>query len=67
MNQREQYSFILNIVLPAIERDGLHIKAAGAELVLKPTDPSVEAFINEARRSVTYSLSRSVVNAVSYL
>ncbi len=67
MNQREQYSFILNVMLPAIEREGLTIKTHyDGELTLTASDAAVTVFINELRSNLINALQRPVVNTASY-
>lgn len=67
MTKREQYSFILNILLPAVEREGMTIKTRrDGELTIRPTDPAVVNFISEMRRSLEAELQRPIINTVIY-
>ncbi|QLH64314.1 hypothetical protein SYMBAF_07140 [Serratia symbiotica] len=59
MTKRDQYSFILNVLLPTIEREGLTIKTHGSgKLTLSPEDPSVTCFIQDMRQRLTSALLR---------
>jgi isopenicillin N synthase-like dioxygenase len=61
MTKREQYSFILRVLLPTIEREGLTIKTNGSgELTLPPEDPTVTCFIQDMRQRLTSALQRPV-------
>ncbi|KFB99663.1 hypothetical protein GTGU_04102 [Trabulsiella guamensis ATCC 49490] len=67
MNKREQYSFILHVLLPAVEREGLTIKTShDGELTLTPDDPSVSLFISDMRRRLETALARPVASHSPY-
>lgn len=67
MTKREQYSFILRVLLPTIEREGLTIKTHGSgELTLSPEDPSVTCFIQDMRQRLTSALQRPVTPSSPY-
>ncbi|PNK92982.1 hypothetical protein [Serratia odorifera] len=67
MTKREQYSFILRVLLPTIEREGLTIKTNGSgELTLSPEDPTVTCFIQDMRQRLTSALQRPVSPSSPY-
>ena len=62
MTKRDQYNFILHVLLPAVEREGLTIKTRrDGELTLSSDDPSVSCFIDDMRQRLTTALQRPVV------
>jgi len=67
MTKRDQYNFILHVLLPAVEREGLTIKSRGdGELTLSSDDPSVSCFIDDMRQRLTTALQRPVVPSSPY-
>ena len=59
MTKRDQYNFILHVLLPAVEREGLTIKTRrDGELTLSSDDPSVSCFIDDMRQRLTTALLR---------
>ena len=67
MTRRDQYSFILHVLLPAIENEGLTIKTRrDGELTLNSDDPSVSRFIDDMRQRLTTALQRPVVQSSPY-
>lgn len=67
MSKRDSYFFILNAMLPDIERDGLTIKTRrNGELTLFPTDPSVIEFTKHLRQSLIAALNRPVAPSSPY-
>ncbi|ENT9722152.1 hypothetical protein ACFBBF_001146 [Escherichia coli] len=67
MSKRDQYNFILHVLLPAIQEEGLTIKTRSAgELTLLSTDPSVSEFISDIRQRLSAALSRPVVPSSPY-
>ncbi|HFD4470428.1 TPA: hypothetical protein ACF3PF_003618 [Citrobacter freundii] len=67
MTKRDQYNFILHVLLPAVEREGLTIKTRRAgELTLSSDDPSVSSFIEDMRQRLTTALQRPVVPSSPY-
>ncbi|TLU70422.1 hypothetical protein FFB58_00690 [Enterobacter sp. MF024] len=62
MSKREQYNFILHVLLPAIQEEGLTIKTRTAgEMTLLSSDPSVTDFIRDMRQRLSEALSRPAV------
>lgn len=62
MSKRDQYNFILHVLLPAIQEEGLTIKTRCAgELTLQSSDPSVSEFISDMRQRLSVALSRPAV------
>lgn len=67
MTRRDQYSFILHVLLPAIENEGLTIKTRrDGELTLSSNDPSVSSFIDDMRQRLTTALQRPAVPSSPY-
>lgn len=67
MTKRDQYNFILHVLLPAVEREGLTIKTRrDGELTLSSDDPSVSCFIDDMRLRLTTALQRPVVPSSPY-
>ncbi|MBJ8387988.1 hypothetical protein [Citrobacter cronae] len=67
MTRRDQYNFILHVLLPAIEREGLTIKTRrDGELTLFSDDPSVSCFIDDMRQRLTTALQRPAVPSSPY-
>lgn len=67
MTKRDQYNFILHVLLPAVEREGLTIKTRrDGELTLSSDDPSVSCFIDDMRQRLTTALQRPVVPSTPY-
>jgi hypothetical protein len=67
MTKHEKYSFILNVLLPTIERDGLTIKTHRCgELTLPPEDPTVGCFVQNMRQRLTSALQRPVTPSSPY-
>ncbi len=67
MTRRDQYSFILHVLLPAIENEGLTIKTRrDGELTLSSNDPSVSSFIDDMRQRLTTALQRPAVSSSPY-
>lgn len=67
MTRRDQYSFILHVLLPAIENEGLTIKTRrDGELTLSSNDPSVSSFIEDMRQRLTTALQRPAVPSSPY-
>lgn len=62
MSKRDQYNFILHVLLPAIQEEGLTIKTrAAGEMTLSPSDPSVSDFISDMSERLSAALSRPAV------
>lgn len=67
MTKRDQYNFILHVLLPAVEREGLTIKTRrDGELTLSSDDPSVSYFIDDMRQRLTTALQRPAVPSSPY-
>lgn len=67
MTKRDQYNFILHVLLPAVEREGLTIKTRrDGELTLSSDDPSVSCFIDDMRQRLTTELQRPAVPSSPY-
>ncbi|HDD9446335.1 TPA: hypothetical protein PBQ42_002104 [Escherichia coli] len=67
MTKRDQYNFILHVLLPAVEREGLTIKTRrDGELTLPSDDPSVSCFIDDMRQRLTTALQRPAVPSSPY-
>ncbi|EFC1798702.1 TPA: hypothetical protein ACQ7ZT_002474 [Escherichia coli] len=67
MTKRDQYNFILHVLLPAVEHEGLTIKTRrDGELTLSSDDPSVSCFIDDMRQRLTTALQRPVVPSSPY-
>lgn len=67
MSKRDQYNFILHVLLPAIQEEGLTIKTRCAgEVTLLSSDPSVSDFISDMRQRLSAALSRPVVPSSHY-
>jgi len=67
MTKRDQYNFILHVLLPAVEREGLTIKTRrDGELTLSSDDPSVSCFIDDMRQRLTTALQRPAVPSSPY-
>lgn len=67
MTKRDQYNFILHVLLPAVEREGLTIKTRrDGELTLSSNDPSVSCFIDDMRQRLTTALQRPAVPSSPY-
>lgn len=67
MTKRDQYNFILHVLLPAFEREGLTIKTRrDGELTLSSDDPSVSCFIDDMRQRLTTALQRPAVPSSPY-
>ena len=67
MTKRDQYNFILHVLLPAVEREGLTIKTRrDGELTLSSDDPSVSCFIDDMRQRLTTALLRPAVPSSPY-
>lgn len=67
MTKRDQYNFILHVLLPAVEREGLTIKTrSDGELTLSSDDPSVSCFIDDMRQRLTTALQRPAVPSSPY-
>lgn len=67
MTKRDQYNFILHVLLPAVEREGLTIKTRrDGELTLSSADPSVSSFIDDMRQRLTTALQRPAVPSSPY-
>lgn len=67
MTKRDQYNFILHVLLPAVEREGLTIKTRrDGELTLSSEDPSVSCFIDDMRQRLTTALQRPAVPSSPY-
>ncbi|EBX2814211.1 hypothetical protein ACSFCW_22495 [Yokenella regensburgei] len=67
MTRRDQYNFILHVLLPAVEREGLTIKTRrDGELTLSSDDPSVSCFIDDMRQRLTTALQRPAVPSSPY-
>lgn len=67
MTKRDQYNFILHVLLPAVEREGLTIKTRrDGELTLSSDDPSVSCFIDDMRQHLTTALQRPAVPSSPY-
>lgn len=67
MTKRDQYNFILHVLLPAVEREGLTIKTSrDGELTLSSDDPSVSCFIDDMRQRLTTALQRPTVPSSPY-
>lgn len=67
MTKRDQYNFILHVLLPAVEREGLTIKTRrDGELTLSSDDPSVSCFIDDMRQRLTTALQRQAVPSSPY-
>ena len=67
MTKRDQYKFILHVLLPAVEREGLTIKTRrDGELTLSSDDPSVSCFIDDMRQRLTTALQRPAVPSSPY-
>ncbi|HBR1366638.1 TPA: hypothetical protein L9L56_004462 [Klebsiella pneumoniae] len=60
MTRREKYQFILAVILPELERDGLTIKTrTGAEFSLTPDDQTGQEFITALRSRMAAALERA--------
>lgn len=58
MTRREQCNFILHVILPAIESEGLTVKTrCDGELTLPPEHPSVSCFVNDMRQHINKALN----------
>ncbi|HIE9847153.1 TPA: hypothetical protein ACXRYE_001305 [Klebsiella quasipneumoniae subsp. quasipneumoniae] len=67
MTKRDQYNFILHVIIPAIEQEGLTIKTRrDGEVTFLSTDPSVAEFVGNLRQSLSAALQRPVVPASVY-
>ncbi|MGP6881615.1 hypothetical protein ACTZON_27205 [Klebsiella pneumoniae] len=67
MTKRDQYNFILHVLLPAVEREGLTIKTRrDGELTISSDDPSVSCFIDDMRQRLTTALQRPAVPSSPY-
>jgi hypothetical protein len=67
MTKRDQYNFILHVLLPAVEREGLTIKTRrDGELTLSSDDPSVSCFIDDMRQRLTTALQRPAIPSSPY-
>ncbi|MDV0595774.1 MULTISPECIES: hypothetical protein [unclassified Enterobacter] len=67
MTKRDQYNFILHVLLPAVEREGLTIKTRrDGELTLSSDDPSVSCFIDDMRQRLTTALQHPAVPSSPY-
>lgn len=67
MTKRDQYNFILHVLLPAVEREGLTIKTRrDGELTLSSDDPYVSCFIDDMRQRLTTALQRPAVPSSPY-
>ncbi|EBG2974209.1 hypothetical protein LZ060_000103 [Salmonella enterica subsp. enterica serovar Cotham] len=67
MTKRDQYNFILHVLIPAVEREGLTIKTRrDGELTLSSDDPSVSCFIDDMRQRLTTALQRPAVPSSPY-
>ncbi|EJL1295634.1 hypothetical protein NL787_004205 [Salmonella enterica] len=67
MTKRDQYNFILHVLLPAVEREGLTIKTRrDGELTLSSDDPAVSCFIDDMRQRLTTALQRPAVPSSPY-
>lgn len=67
MTKRNQYNFILHVLLPAVEREGLTIKTRrDGELTLSSDNPSVSCFIDDMRQRLTTALLRPAVPSSPY-
>ncbi|WP_159236373.1 hypothetical protein [Raoultella terrigena] len=67
MTKREQYSFLLHVLIPAVEQEGLTIKTRrDGEVTFCSTDPAVVDFIDDLRQSLTAALQRPVAPASFY-
>ncbi|EDX4213625.1 hypothetical protein A6548_004174 [Salmonella enterica subsp. enterica serovar Apapa] len=67
MTKRDQYNFILHVLLPAVEREGMTIKTRrDGELTLSSDDPSVSCFIDDMRQRLTTALQRPAVPSSPY-
>lgn len=67
MTKRDQYNFILHVLLPAVEREGLTIKTRrDGELTISSDDPSVSCFIDDMRQRLTTALLRPAVPSSPY-
>ena len=67
MTKRDQYNFILHVIIPAIEQEGLTIKTRrDGEVTFLSTDPSVVEFVGNLRQSLNASLQRPVAHASVY-
>ena len=67
MTKRDQYDFILHVIIPAIEQDGLTIKTRrDGEVTFLSTDPSVIEFVDNLRQSLSVALQRPVAPASVY-
>ncbi|HDP0189771.1 TPA: hypothetical protein P5S26_002596 [Salmonella enterica subsp. enterica serovar Concord] len=67
MTKRDQYNFILHVLLPAVESEGLTIKTRrDGELTLSSDDPSVSCFIDDMRQRLTTALQRPAVPSSPY-
>ena len=67
MTKRDQYNFILHVLLPAVEREGLTIKTRrDGELTLSSDDPSVSCFSDDMRQRLTTALQRPAVPSSLY-
>ena len=67
MTKRDQYNFILHVLLPAVEREGLTIKTScDGELTLSSADPTVSRFIDDMRQRLTVALQRPAVPSSVY-
>ena len=67
MTKREQYSFILHVIIPAIEKEGLTIKTRrDGEVTFLNTDPSVAEFVGNLRQFLITTLQRPVAPTSFY-
>ena len=67
MTKRDQYNFILHVLLPAVEREGLTIKTRrDGELTISSDDPSVSCFIDDMRQRLTTAMQRPAVPSSPY-
>ncbi|MEZ0583286.1 hypothetical protein ACA373_09895 [Erwinia sp. STN24] len=57
MTKREKCFFILNVILPMIDEEGMTIKTrCDGELTLSPNHPAVQHFVRDYRQHLTESL-----------
>lgn len=67
MTKREQYNFILHVIIPAVEQEGLTIKTRrDGEVTFLNTDPSVAEFIGNLRQFLITALQRPVAPTSFY-
>ncbi|KNC95759.1 hypothetical protein [Trabulsiella odontotermitis] len=67
MTKRDQYNFILYVLLPAIEQEGLTIKTRrDGELTLSADDQTVNRFVSDMRHRITSALQRQSVPSSPY-